>query len=395
MSVGGLLALALTGRTSLAGLPQTASVLGAALAAVPLSRLAARGGRRRALATGFLVAAVGATTAFVGAASGSFPLLLVGAMVTGVGGAAGLQARFAATDGVADDRRGLYLSIVVWSTTIGAVVGPNLISAGTRLGAYVGVEPLAGPWLFGTASLAIAGVLLALLLPTSRVPDAAPGRQSPLRATLRGILSRPDGRLSLLAISTSHAVMVGIMAMTSVHLKSHGSSFTFIGFVISAHVAGMFALAPLFGWLTDRLRPASVIALGATMLLLGAAFTAASGWLDAGHGSHRSAEAGVTVGLVLVGLGWSATTIAGATLVAKVSHESAMAATDVQGASDLVMGVSGATAGVASGAILAGMGYMGLALVGAAALVPLAIHLARNRATRSEGGATRDVHAGT
>ena len=46
--------------------------------------------------------------------------------------------------------------------------------------------------------------------------------------------------------------MVAVMAMTPVHLLHHGASLTIIGLTISLHVAGMFALSPVFGILADR-----------------------------------------------------------------------------------------------------------------------------------------------
>ena len=57
---GALLVLEVSGSESLSGLAQTFSVLGAALMAIPLASLTARGGRRLALSTGYVVGAMGA-----------------------------------------------------------------------------------------------------------------------------------------------------------------------------------------------------------------------------------------------------------------------------------------------------------------------------------------------
>ncbi|XVQ85292.1 hypothetical protein ACQP2K_41920 [Microbispora siamensis] len=58
IAVGGLL-LERLGGTSVAGLGQAASVLGASVAAVPLAGVAARHGRRRSLALGYAIAVLG------------------------------------------------------------------------------------------------------------------------------------------------------------------------------------------------------------------------------------------------------------------------------------------------------------------------------------------------
>ena len=83
ISVGGLLAEEISGSAAYSGLPQTANVLGAALIAVPLARLAGRAGRRTALTTGLALAAGGAAVALLAAATASLPLLLVGSLMVG------------------------------------------------------------------------------------------------------------------------------------------------------------------------------------------------------------------------------------------------------------------------------------------------------------------------
>ncbi len=125
-----------------------------------------------------------------------------------------------------------------------------------------------------------------------------------------------------------------------------------IGFTISLHIAGMFALSPVMGWLTDKLGRTQTIVLGLATLLAAV--------LVAGFG--QGSTAAVAVGLVLLGVGWSASTIAGSTLLAEsVSQEDRVA---VQGVSDMLMGVAGAVGGAVSGLVLSWVGYLGLNLAG-------------------------------
>src|SRR3546814_14225915 len=77
-----------------------------------------------------------------------FPLLLVAFALVGAGQAANLQSRFAATDLATDATRGRALSLVVWATTIGVVLGPNLVGPGEAIGAALGMPTLPGPYLF-------------------------------------------------------------------------------------------------------------------------------------------------------------------------------------------------------------------------------------------------------
>ncbi|WP_062070412.1 MFS transporter [Demequina sediminicola] len=385
VSVGGLLAEDIAGTAAFSGLPQTGMVLGSALAAVPLARLAGRAGRRRALSLGYAIASIGAGLALASALTRSLPLLVVASLVVGAGMAAGLQARFAATDGVPDARRGLVLSVVVWASSIGAILGPNLLEPGSRLGESLAGAPLGGPWLFAIIALALATVVIAVGLRTP-VPATVPPKRK-IRDTVRVVWANPAGRLSLVGMASGHAVMVGVMVMTSVHLHGHGSSLTFVGIVISAHVAGMYILAPLFGWLSDRWGARAVVALGVVGLVIACGFTASSGWVTRSGGSHHTAEMLATVGLVLLGLGWSAVTVACATMIAVVSHHADAAPTDIQGVADLVMGLAGATAGLLSGVVLANAGYVGLSLAGIVVLIPLIwvlVRYAREVATAAE-----------
>jgi MFS family permease len=119
ITVGGLLARDVAGTDSASGLGQTASVLGAAVLAVPLSRISDRAGRRAGLAAGYGVAVLGALVTVVAAAVSSLWLLLAGLFAFGAATACGLQARYAAADLATPERRGRSLSLVVWATTIG------------------------------------------------------------------------------------------------------------------------------------------------------------------------------------------------------------------------------------------------------------------------------------
>src|SRR5690606_34282324 len=159
-------------------------------------------------------------------------------------------------------------SVVVWATTVGAVLGPNLIDPGARVGGELGLPPLGGPWVSGAAALAIAAVVIAVGLRGSK-PSGGGRQAASLRAGCRRILRRPEGLFGLVGIASAHAVMVGIMAMSAVHLHGHGSSLRIVGIVISVHVAGMYALAPLFGWATDKFRAGVVVGAGSVLLFLG------------------------------------------------------------------------------------------------------------------------------
>jgi MFS family permease len=190
---------------------------------------------------------------------------------------------------------------------------------------------------------------------------------------LRAVASHPSARLGVSAMAVGHLVMVGVMAMTPVHIRGagHGAAHTLriVGIVLSFHIAGMYAFAPLVGWLTDKLGRRPVIFAGVAVLLAACAVAG-----TAGHDSARLA-----IGLTLLGLGWSSTMVAGSTLVSESVPLELRAA--AQGLSDLVMGLAGALAGAMSGVVVNAWGYPALTLLAALATLPL-IGLATLSATR-------------
>jgi MFS family permease len=364
LAVGAIMVGRLAGSDGFSGLAATSATLGAALAAVPLARLAARKGRSVSLTTGALLASLGGVVTIIASVLGTVFLLLPGLALVGVGTAVNLQSRFAATDLADPKTRGRDLSLVVWATTVGAVSGPNLITPGEFLGGLLGLPELSGPFVLTTIAQASAALLYffalrpdPLLLAQERAASAArAGKPDAADVTDNRIMMRT----AILSIALSHATMVAVMAMTPVHLVHHGASLAIVGFTISLHIAGMYALAPVFGVLSDRLGRIPTILVGQVILV--------SSLLMTGFGSEN--EMAVVVGLVLLGLGWSAATVAGSTLLTEST--SIARRPQVQGISDLVMSGSGAMGGALAGVALAFLGYDGLSFV-ALALVAVVV----------------------
>jgi len=367
IALGAVLAADISGDETFSGLAAAAVTFGTALIAIPLARLARRRGRRMSLATGMAIALAGVILVVFAVSVRSFPLLLAAFLLIGGGQAANLQSRFAAADLATDASRGRDLSIVVWATTIGAVLGPNLTGPGELVGDAIGMPPLTGPYVF-----TIIGQLLAIVLYfTALRPDPLLLAQrvvSDAAAVNTGApaIAKPDqprvARYAIFAIAASHGVMVAIMAMTPVHLLHQGATLSIIGLTISLHIAGMYALSPVFGILADRLGRIQTILLGQA-ILISALVTASFG---------QDSPVAVTIGLILLGLGWSATTVAGSALLTEASSETQR--TRRQGLSDFTMSIVAATGAILAGVILGWIGYGGLSLlVGIAVVAVIAL----------------------
>lgn len=355
VSVGALLASEVSGSPAWSGMAATMSTLGAALIAVPLARAAQNRGRSIALTIGSIVAALGAVLATGAAAIGSFPLLLIGFALAGAGSATNLQARFAATDLAVPLHRARQLSLVVWSTTLGAVLGPNLIEPGETIGHAIGLPTLTGPFVFTVcAQLAAMAVYFFGLRPDpllTAIKHAPLKSNAPPKHGLATLKSNPLSRYAVATVALSHSTMVAMMSMTPVHLYGHGATLIIVGFALSLHIAGMYALSPVFGWIADRLGRVRTILIGQAVFLASLLIA----WLGS------QSQVLVIVSVTLLGLGWSASTIAGSTLVAESAPVADRAG--LQGISDLIMNLTAAVCGALAGPVLAVVGYSGLGVV--------------------------------
>ncbi|GAB2963251.1 MFS transporter [Streptomyces pseudoechinosporeus] len=362
-----VLAEDISGTESLAGLAPTATVTGTAVLSVPLAALMTARGRRPGLVLAYLIGALGAGLVVIAAAVGNFPLLLLGMAAFGAASSANLQARFAAADLAEPQRRARAISNVVWATTIGAVLGPNIAAPAGRSVSGLGIPEEAGPFLWAAGVFLLSALLVAVLLrpdPLLTARALAPVEEQSaearsIRAGLAAVRASARARLALVTVAVSHTAMVSVMSMTPVDLDHHGASIDLIGLVISGHIAGMYAFSPIMGRLSDRLGRLSVIGLAVGLLACAALLAGTAG------GSHWQSAAG----LFLLGLGWSAGLVSGSALLTDSVPQPTRAA--AQGLSDLTMNTSAGIGGAAAGLIVAQAGYGWLNLIAACLLLPL------------------------
>jgi MFS family permease len=355
VAAGSLLVTSITNSEALAGIAQTFSVLGAAFMALPLANFTRRGGRRLALSSGYFIGAIGAALAVLGGETGFIPVLFFGTFLIGAASASGYQARYAAVDLADDESRASSLSMVVWASTIGAVLGPNLMDPFGAVAELFYLPALTGPFLLASVSLFIGSTViwfrlkpdpyLTSLIGTAEVSTMAPVK-IPTRETFRHIRENANSFLGLNAIAIGHITMVSIMVMTPIHMTHVDVSLKVIGLVISVHAAGMYAFSPLVGKLADKIGRPKVIVIAGLVLLSSAAISGTAA-------ANDSFQLGI--GLFLLGLGWSGTLVAGSTLLSESVSDHYRAA--AQGVSDLIMNLSGAIGGALAGVIIATLSY--------------------------------------
>jgi MFS family permease len=156
IAINGLVGLQLAPLGWMATLPITGYVVGAALSAMPVSRLQARLGRQRSFQIGLIVAACASALGAVAVTIGSFWLLVLTTLIAGFYSANAALYRFAGPELVSASYKEKALSWVMAGGVLGAFLGPNLANM-TR----------------GWLDKPFAGAYLALI-GTSRRPPARP-----------------------------------------------------------------------------------------------------------------------------------------------------------------------------------------------------------------------------
>lgn len=342
----------LDAETAWAGIATATVTTGTAFMSQVLSRMMMRRGRRAGLQTGYLLAAIGGVVAAVGAERYSLPVFLVGLFLFGNGQASNLLARYAATDLALPHERGRSMSRIVFASTFGAVFGPLLIEPAEAAGEHwFGLEKYTGPWLFGAVGFAAAALNTAwrlrpdpLLVSRAAAPVDEARPRMRIAATIGGIVRRPSTRLALLAMVISQITMVAVMAMTPLHLRLHGHE-SVSAFVVSLHIAGMFAFSPLVGRFSDSRGRLPTILTGAVLLVAATFLASVSG----------DVEQLLFPSLWLLGLGWNFGLIGGSSYLIDGTPPAERIA--VQGTADLLMSFCGGLAGFGSGFVRKAIGF--------------------------------------
>jgi MFS family permease len=360
----------LLGSETWAGLATGFSTVGSALSAAVLANYMQRRGRAPGLSGGFAVAAVGAVLAIVAIQMSTLVLFLPAMILVGVGSGTANLSRYAAADLATEERRSREISTVIFAATFGAVIFPLFIGVAGDVAESFSLDENAGGFSMAIILFVLASLGIWLFMrPDPLVVAGGVDRQAtrkdavPFKRALVIAWTHPLARLAFVALVVGQAVMVGVMAMTPLHMDAHGHSNGIIGAVISAHTAGMFAFAPFAGWLSDRWGRLPTIAIGGLTLVGATMFTALAG---------EAPRLLMFPGLFLLGLGWSFTVVAGSALLTESVETGDRVA--VQGAADLATNIASGAGALLSGVVLSMSGFHTLSFIGMSAAGVLLVH---------------------
>jgi MFS family permease len=340
IAISSLAGFALAQDKSLATLPVTGYVLGAAVFSMPAAQLMRRKGRRFGYSVGALLACAGALLAAWAVSLGSLWLLAAATFVTGIYNAFGASYRFAAAD-VADAYRPGFraraISLVLAGGIVGGIVGPEVskITRGMLPATY------AGSYL-SLAGFAVLSLLLAQLL---RLPAGADTLAAGPSRPLSQILRQPTCWVAVLTAASAYGIMNLLMVATPLAMELCAHPYAATALVLQWHVIGMFLPGLFTGALIARFGVLPIILAGCA-LMFGCIGIALNG-VEIAH---------FVVALTLLGVGWNFT-YTGATALLTQTYRPPEKAR-VQGFNDMIVFATMITSSASAGVLLTGNGWV-------------------------------------
>ncbi|MHA7851652.1 MFS transporter [Roseovarius sp.] len=330
--VGGLAGQSLASNVCFATLPISLIVLGSMLAANPLSWFMQRAGRKAGFLVGAGAGALGAAIGAYGLYLASFPIFLLGSLITGVYMSAQGFYRFAAADTASEAFRPKAISYVMAGGLASAIIGPQLV----KVTSQAMVIPFMGTY-FAVVVLNLVGALLFLMLDIPKPP--VPSEDAPHGRTRWELITTPRIAVAVICAMVSYALMN--LVMTSTPLAVVGCGFTEgnAADIVTGHVLAMFAPSFFTGHLIVRFGVEKIVATG--LVILAAAGAVALQGVEIEN---------FFIALILLGLGWNFGFI-GATTMLAGAHE-AHERGRMQGLNDLLVFGGVTMASLASGGLM-------------------------------------------
>ncbi|MDO8577587.1 MAG: MFS transporter [Dehalococcoidales bacterium] len=316
-----------------ATLPIAASVIGVAITTIPAALLMKRIGRKR----GFILAAIGASVAALGAALAiivhSFFLFCLALLLMGGNSAFILQYRFAAAESVESSYTGRAVSFVLIGGILAGFLGPEIgrsakdwITSGVYSGSFVAMAIL-----YAISTLCL--LFLKNIVPKENVVMST---ERPLRV----VMAQRSYLVAVLSSTVAFGVMGFIMSATplSMHVMDH-FSLEDTALVIQGHIIAMYLPSLFTGFLLERLGLKLLQVLGVVIMFTGVTIAVS------GHNFFN-----YLVALISIGIGWNFLFVAGTVMLTRSYYPSERF--KAQGANDFVVSTLQALAILLTGTVL-------------------------------------------
>ena len=286
-------------------LVQAVLLVGMFLFAFPSARVIARVGRQRGFQLGAMLIFTGSLLCVLAMLQHSWYGILGSTLLVGGGLSFGNYFIFAANDGAPAYYSGRISGFILLGGVLAAIIGPNAAKIASEGKQYFPDWPIFDTPMLGVPLITLLfSTLMFLLVSLTHLPKASKAPAAANSAELIQVMMHKNFWLVALVGASSYGAMTLAMNATTPWMFDHGMHIHHSASVISAHLLGMFIPAPFCGWWADRIGAIKVALVGFFVITLSLLML----WWD-------QAEITFYVALILLGVGWSMSAVAGTKLV--------------------------------------------------------------------------------
>lgn len=321
VTMGALMVIHLLGRMTLVGIGGSILGVGRMLMSYPMGKLTDARGRKLGMAIALGMSLIGGGLLGGSMAFSSFPIFVVGMVALGLGAGSARQLSVAAVDMYPSARRAEGLGYVLTASIGSAIIAPLIIWTGEAVANSWGGNPLGASWYLMLVALVPTMFFIRMIRPDPKsialnLGQYWPGYKPILSkagavqpSSISKFLSHRPKRIAYICYAAAQGTMSLMMIMTPVVLSESGHTISFISVAVSIHVLGMFAFSIPLGKLADRIGRKSLIGVGLIIEGAGAFLVPVT-----------PSYAITTIGLFLIGVGWSAVNISVTALLADTTE---------------------------------------------------------------------------
>jgi MFS family permease len=360
--IGAVAVYELSGNAALSGFVYSITWIVRILFSYASGWLMDRAGRKRVLILGGILTSISMAAAGLLFLAKDVTGLLASFLLYGIGNAILGQNRVAMADMYEDSRMGTAVGYLYTSSIFGSILLIPVVMLLGPISSSLGISLNALMWFAGASAILFSVGASAFLKPDTQEiavrlkgthPKAADGSHSNSSMPLRS----PPVITAFVVSALCWGIMVAMMSLLSLHMSHNGISMTLITAAITFHVIGMYALSLPLGKMVDRLGSKKFMIVGSVLTGLGGLLTPLTTDYYA-----------ISLGIFLVGVGWSASTVSTTALIANATDVSIRGR--VLGLNDMVTGIASATAPFAGGVVIAAEGFFGFGIYGLTLSIP-------------------------
>ncbi|WP_244652334.1 MFS transporter [Pseudomonas sp. CFBP 8771] len=296
-------------------------------------------GRRAGFHLGSLALAVSGITGLYALQTGSFYGVVVSHAALGGYIAFANFNRFAATDGLSAALKAKAISLVVAGGVVAAFIGPWVATLLRSVGDFSDFALCYGFFVL----LAVIFAAVNQVTPIAEMTDSA---NSAIPVPLRNS-SNWDLALPITVAAVGYGFMNLLMIQASLQMAAMHTHFQLIGVAIQWHVFAMFAPSFITGYLIARMGVNRLVLLGLVLLSTSAMINL-----------FYLSQASILIALVVLGVGWNFTYVAGGAMLA-LRLEGKKEAIKVQGINDLIIAIMATAGAFLPGMLLVSVGWSG------------------------------------